>query len=173
LSNKGDARVERALLKQVKNQEKSARLVQRIKAELPSPRTVRVGADPDSIYQMQMEWTKERADCEGNWTWGPRQWEVWEWDNILAPKLSNFKSMKWREIEAAITDSGHRMHHSMPIEVICDECQTRLLTLEKVDGDIYRFRLGNLRRLWGFRILNVFELLWYDPRHKVYPIDPD
>jgi hypothetical protein len=65
------------------------------------------------------------------------------------------------------------MHHSMAIETICDECQTRLLELEKVDGEIYRFRLGNRRRLWGFRILQTFEILWYDPEHRVYPTDPD
>jgi len=41
------------------------------------------------------------------------------------------------------------------------------------DGDIYRFPLGNRGRLWGFRILNVFEILWYDPENNVYPVDPD
>jgi hypothetical protein len=81
--------------------------------------------------------------------------------------------MHWREIEAAITQSGHHMHHSMAIESICDECQTRLLELNKVDGDIYRFRLGNRRRLWGFRITHVFEILWFDPEHNVYPVDPE
>jgi hypothetical protein len=42
-----------------------------------------------------------------------------------------------------------------------------------VEEDIYRFRLGNKRRLWGFRRVNLFEILWYDPDHNVYPTDPD
>jgi hypothetical protein len=153
-----------------KNQQ---RLVARVKAELPPPRTPRFGANPDSIYQMLMEWSPNAADCQGDWSWGPRTWTFEAWDSVILPKLRSFETMKWREIEAANTDSGHRMHHSMSADVIRDECQTRLLELEKVDDDIYRFRLGNRRRLWGFRIVQVFELLWYDPLHSVYPTDPD
>jgi hypothetical protein len=173
VSKKGDARIARGLEGQLKNQEKSARLVERVKAEIPVGRTIRVGVDPSQIYQMHMDWSDAEADRAGSWTWGAREWSQEAWDGVIGPKLANFKTMLWRELEAAITDSGHRMHHSMAVEVICDECQTRLLELEKVDGDIYRFRLGNRRRLWGFRTLNVFEILWYDPEHNVYPVEPD
>jgi hypothetical protein len=172
LSKKGDAREKARALKS-KQKEKSARLVARLKAELPPDRTPRIGANPNSIYQMVMEWSPNAADCHGNWSWGPRTWTFSDWSSIILPKLRSFETMKWHEIEAAITDNGHRMHHSMPVESICDECQTRLLELEKIDDDIYRFRLGNSRRLWGFRILQVFELLWYDPLHRVYPTDPE
>ncbi len=77
----------------------------------------------------------------------------------------------------------------MPVESIRDEAQTRLLELrEEQEGkverkeiaapvlryvdseDLFRFRLGNLPRLWGFRIVNVFYLLWYDSEHEIYPI---
>jgi hypothetical protein len=173
VSKKGDARIARALENEIKQREKSARLIARVLAELPPKREVRLGVDPASIYQMLMTWTATRADVVGNWSWGPRCWDLLSWDDIIAPKLANFQTMRWHEIEAAITDSGHHAHHSMPVEVICDECQMRLLELEKLDGDIYRFRLGNRRRLWGFRILQNFEILWYDPEHNVYPTDPD
>lgn len=171
MSKKGDARIARALEKQLN--EKSARLVKRIRDEMSSAKIARLGANPDSIYQKLMEWTADRADRLDHWTWGPRDWSEDCWTNVINPKLTNFVTMKWHEIEAAVTDSGHRMHHSMEIERLCDECQTRLLELERVDGDIYRFRLGNKRRLWGFRMLHVFEILWYDPEHNVYPTDPD
>jgi hypothetical protein len=173
VSKKGDARIARAVERKLREQQKSVRLVERIKTELPATKQPRVGANPDSIYQMQMDWDASEADREGNWSWGPRDWTEAAWDGVIHPKLANFKTMKWHEIEAAVTSNGHRMHHPMPIETICDECQTRLLKLEKVDGDIYRFRLGNLPRLWGFRVLHVFEILWYDPEHNVYPTDPD
>jgi len=38
---------------------------------------------------------------------------------------------------------------------------------------IFRFRLSNMRRLWGFRVVNQFQILWYDPEHNIYPTDPD
>jgi hypothetical protein len=173
VSKKRDARIARTLQDKLRQEDKSARLVERIKSELPAKRVVRLGGNPDSIYQMLMRWTTEHADCEDDWSWGPRQWSAADWAEVIFPKLANFQTMLWREIERATTDTGHHMHHSMSVEVICDECQTRLLELEKVDGDIYRFRLGNRRRLWGFRVLNIFEILWYDPSHRVYPTDPD
>ena len=92
---------------------------------------------------------------------------------IILPKLTQFETMLWREIENATTDNGHRMHHSMPFDAICGECQSRLLEIEKLEDDIYRFRLGNRKRLWGFRVLNDFGILWYDPLHQVYPTEPD
>jgi hypothetical protein len=168
-----EARIAREVARELKEKEKSARLVAHVKAALPAPRTPRLGANPESIYDMLMEWSADDADRVGDWTWGPRDWEQDAWDTIILPKLQSFQTMRWREIEAAISDGGHRMHHPMPIDVICDECQSRLLELEKVDDDIYRFRLGNMRRLWGFRILQKFELVWYDPLHNVYPVDPE
>jgi hypothetical protein len=173
MSKKGDARIARALEDELKKKEKSARLVARVQAELPIYKVVRTGVDPASIYQMQMAWSGDNADCAGEWSWGPRQWEQEAWESVISPKLANFQTMRWSEIEAATTGNGHCMHHEMAVETICDECQTRLLELERVDGDIYRFRLGNMKRLWGFRIVNVFEILWYDPLHQVYPTDPD
>jgi hypothetical protein len=173
VSKKGDARIARTVQQKLKNQEKSARLVERIKDELPKQRTVRQGADPGSIYNMLMTWTIEKADREDFWSWGSREWGADAWTHIIAPKLAQFERMLWREIEAATTDTGRRMHHSMPIELVCSECQTRLIELEKLDDDIYRFRLGNNRRLWGFRIVSEFEILWYDPLHQVYPLDTD
>jgi hypothetical protein len=171
VSKKGDARIARALENQLKQQEKAARLVERVKAEIPSGRTIRLGVDPNDIYQMHVAWSDAEADRVGSWTWGPRDWSQAAWDGVISPKLADFSTMLWREIDAAISGAGHRMHHSMEVEIICNECQTRLLELDKVDGDIYRFRLGNSRRLWGFRILNVFEILWYDPDHNVNPVD--
>jgi len=65
------------------------------------------------------------------------------------------------------------MHHNMDVEQICDEAQYRLVELELYSYIIFRFRLGNIRRLWGFRQLAQFEILWYDPTHQVYPTDPE
>ena len=52
MSKKRDARIARALERQINQQKKSVRLVERIKDALPVTRVVRLGANPDSIYQM-------------------------------------------------------------------------------------------------------------------------
>ena len=64
------------------------------------------------------------------------------------------------------------MHHGMDVDVITREAQHRLMVLDKYFDTIFRFRLGNRRRLWGFRILANFDVLWFDPEHEIYPTDP-
>jgi len=47
------------------------------------------------------------------------------------------------------------------------------LSQRQLDGfDVFRFRLGNTERLWGFINEAVFYPAWRDPDHSVYPPDP-
>lgn len=82
-----------------------------------------------------------------------------------------FARLTWGEIDVFSSDSGHKMHHNMNVEDICEEAQLRLMEIERYQDTIFRFRLGNLQRLWGFRILDEFIVIWYDPTHKIYPVD--
>jgi hypothetical protein len=175
MSKKGDARIERALLGELKQKEKSARLVARVRADLPPERVPRFGADPGSIFQMQMAWQCDSADRAESWSWGQaREWGDEAWNTDIEPKLNEFAKLLWREIDDFVTSSGHKAHHAMPVENIDTEPQARIETLEIIhDGDIFRFRLGAQKRLWGFRIVNIFEVLWYDPLHMIYQLDPD
>lgn len=59
-----------------------------------------------------------------------------------------------------------------------DECRAIMLPkaieyLDKFHEDteeVYRFRLGNKKRLFALRQGSVFALLWWDPKHEIYPI---
>jgi hypothetical protein len=44
------------------------------------------------------------------------------------------------------------------------------LRLDDFD-ELFRFRLGTMRRLWGIVDDEVFYPVWWDPDHKVYPQD--
>lgn len=179
--NKREARLARAALKKLQQEDKSARLRDRPaengapRIEMaPQAREVRTGADPGSIYQMQMEWSDGNADREGTWSWGhERDWGDEVWKEVIEPKIVEFGRLLWREIEAMTTDTGHRSHHPMDVEIIHNDAISRLYEIEQYQDSIYRFRLGNRRRLWGFRTVNVFEILWYDPEHNIYRVEPD
>jgi hypothetical protein len=155
-----EARIARDIERVAKAAEKSARLVERlherearIDVGVVGDQTIPIGADPGSIFQMKMTWIDDARDCLGAWSSGtPRQWENDAWIAHIEPKL---------------------VHHDMPTDSVCDEAQLRLIELEKYADDIFRFRLGNKRRLWGFRIIANFEILWFDPNHEIYPTDPD
>ena len=183
MSQKAEARINRALAKSLKVQARTVRQAAEPQTRvvrsdyLKDPaRQVRVSENPGSIFNMTMRWTIEWADRAESWSWGvPRDWGDEQWSADLRPKLEEFGKLTWAEIERqAYGNEGkrHRCHHPMETCEIGSEALARLVTLERELPDtIFRFRLGNLPRLWGFRIVDQFQVLWFDPTHKVYPVD--
>jgi len=111
-------------------------------------------------------------DHAGNWSWNVTAADLQQ----ITAFLTEMERLTWTEIRAQITSSkkaSHRKHHPIPVEALCTEAQRRLqdLRLDDVD-EMFRFRLGNLPRLWGVLQDGVFHAVWWDPRHKVYPLDP-
>lgn len=125
-----EARLERQAEKHLRDAEKSARLRERPQEE----KTIRIGADPGSIFHMRVAWTIERRDCVGAWSWGiPRQWSDDDWSRIIEPKLAEWGKLTWAEIDgfsAGPAQKRHKMHHSMAVDVIVDEAQYRLVEID-------------------------------------------
>ena len=129
-------------------------------------------------------WTKEFADTSGEWPWGSRQWSKEDWDNFINLNMDRRKKDgdTWGKIKSETYPSkkGNKkknIHYSR--ETICKEARDRW---EKGETDypfedfeeIFRFRLGNLKRLYGFIAPGgLFILLWWDPKHNICPSDPD
>jgi hypothetical protein len=114
----------------------------------------------------------DNPDVEDEWSWGvSRQWDLSEWSEKIEPKLSEWASLTWAEIDTHSSDTGHKMHHNMSCDDICEEAQDRMLEIERFFDVLFRFRAGNLERVWGYRIAEVFHVLWYDPTHEIYPTD--
>lgn len=170
--SKREARLARADEKRVKDAEKTVRLL----ARPVDTKTARVGENPESVFQMRMTWTIEHSDCDGAWDSGTaRQWSDGDWDENIHPKLVEWEKLTWAEIDSHATGNDgkrHKMHHSMSVDAIVEEAQYRLIDLEKLEETIFRFRLGNRPRLWGFRRVGDFHVLWFDPKHEIYPTDP-
>ncbi|WP_156967987.1 hypothetical protein [Methylosinus sp. PW1] len=123
---------------------------------------------------LKMRYTKERADRVGKWSWGQmRKWDKATWDATIFPHISGYKSKTWLEIENEVSGK-HKRNKSYPIYKICPEAQARLVDIQLEDLDeIFRFRVGFTQRLYGFRICDVFFILWWDPEHKIYPLSRD
>ncbi len=82
----------------------------------------------------------------------------------------------WIEIYQERTGGRQRKQKHVSYEVwqICEEAQLRLLELDRDDVDtLFRFRLGNLKCLYGVQQRNLFFVLWWDPEHKIYPVGVD
>lgn len=167
--SRSEARMLRSGAVRLAREAKSARLKER-----PEFQPIRIGAQPSSIFGMMAVCTCTAPDRSGFWarSGAEREWTNGQWSAVEA-SFSEWTKLTWAEIDQHTTDSGHKKHHGMPVEAICEEAQGRLLELDRLEADtIFRFRLGNKPRLWGFRHGAHFDLLWYDREHDVYPTDP-
>ena len=95
------------------------------------------------------------------------------WNDLSAEKLleiraqlASFESMTWNQISV----EGKYHNHSIPVNRLIPQAQRRLrdMGLGSYD-DLFRFRIGNLPRIWGFRDRHVMHLLWWDPEHLICP----
>ena len=121
---------------------------------------------------MQVSWNRDDPDVIGRWSWGvDRQWSNGDWTTLINPKLNEFEQLTWGEIDQLSSGAGHKMHHNMNTEDVCKEAKDRLIEIEKHPDTLFRFRLGNKKRLWGIRTVDEFSILWFDPTHDIYPTE--
>lgn len=93
-----------------------------------------------------------------------------EWANDILPPMNEFSQMTWGHIDTFGSGSGHKMHHSQPLDAISAEAQARWMQLDLEQFDsLFRFRLGNTRRVWGFVLQAHFFMVWSERHHKIAP----
>jgi hypothetical protein len=101
---------------------------------------------------------------------GPWGWKRVEGQDLLQIqcRLASFEQMTWREI-----DSDARSCGLMPVEIIAADAQKRLVAIGQEDiPALYKLRITKRGRVWGVRDRHVLRLLWWDPEHTVYPMNP-
>lgn len=105
-------------------------------------------------------WRFSTTDKGGYFKWPKGMSEEGE----IVKKLHEFDSMSWQEIEG-------KQHHYLSPNSLSKEATQRLEEL-KLDDEIehlFSFHLQGKPRIIAIRHLNVAELLWFDPQHKVSP----
>src|SRR3546814_17748997 len=116
MSKKGEARIQRQLEKQLKQSERTVRQSdavedRAVRSEYAkgAHKQIRIGADPGSIFQMQMCWNVDDADREGAWSWGvSRDWGDELWEAHLRRNLMEFEKLRWGEIERNTTGNERK-----------------------------------------------------------------
>ena len=123
---------------------------------------------------LNMTYTKLTSDRSGSWSWGQeRKWSKEVWECTIFPHLRECKKKNWFEIENELS-GRHKRNKAYEIHRICNEAQERLIYLELEDLDeVFRFRVAYKQRLYGFRVSNLFCILWWDPDHNIYPLSRD
>jgi hypothetical protein len=92
----------------------------------------------------------------------------WSWE--ITPPVE-MEQLTWREVRAQQTGGNWRRgakHKYIPVNNLCPIARERIIALKLDDFDeLFRFRLGNLERLWGVVRDGVFYPIWWDPEHRV------
>lgn len=137
---------------------------------------VRQGLQPENNETKNFAWHIGWIDTTHNW-WGWKRvdFKTW-WDEIL-PKLRNFETMTWAEIQKA---SGGRSNgnnsHFVSVENLSKYAGLRLQEIELDDiSDLFSLRLEGIGRIYGIRDGYILKIIWYDHFHNdlkraVYPV---
>ena len=106
-------------------------------------------------------WQVGILDVDGPWGWNTIEKELF-FKNIL-PKVINFETMFWKEILK-------RYNHEVQVSEISPKAQMRLTQLDLDNTEsLVSLRLSGSERIWGIRVDNILQILWWDPNHQVYP----
>ena len=99
---------------------------------------------------------------------------VWHGDNYseetfreVAHLLKKYSDRAWGDI----LKDHQRDHFFSETSVLTAEAEKRLKVLGLDDFPMWSFRFTGLKRIWGIRTGRYFQVVWWDPQHKVYPIN--
>lgn len=145
---------------------KNPKIDKKIKSQL-GKKEPREGVNVRQYLQQTPNWQIRLIDNEGDWSWNKVNQKTWG-DDIL-PKLANYESMTWAEIEQA---SGGRKRgnnsHFVARNKLSKEAQKRLKELKMDDIDeLYSLRLAGKPRIIGKRVGNTLQIMWFDFNHEV------
>lgn len=161
-----------------KKAEKEAKRKQAALLVVPNSTKAAAFASPPDVSKVPaVATTPEQAAREMQPVWlfdkicscFPDEWPSGAWDAHIAPKLKSFGCLTWKELDGHKDHKSRKAHHDMPVSSLIDAAQTQLKN--SAHGQIttiFRFALDRKKRLWGFREIPRFSLLWYDPTHKIY-----
>lgn len=128
-------------------------------------------AEKINLYQLSPKWSFVKCDMQHE------KWGITANAGHLAGLLARFKEWErgtWGDI---LTTTAGRKHntqsHPMPVGLLDKEAAKRLTELNLDSYDVlYSLTVTGRQRAWGIMIeeTGTFQLLWYDPRHEVYPV---
>lgn len=183
--SKKEARLLRKAAKEPKKIEKSVRLSSSIEIKDKyirasiKPDLVKIprSTSPNNYREYYLTWCVSNSDTDDDWSWNePRQWSDAEFTETIKPHMDGCSSNAWKDIEVHSYNGkkGFRKlsNKHQPLNSICEEAQSRWLSLEGLleFDELFRFRLGTNKRIWGVRILHHFYLVWYERNHLICPI---
>lgn len=114
-------------------------------------------ANPEGLH---FKWTTSKAELDG-----PFSFHACEFKDLfykIIPKLHHFETMTWAQVRG----SGS---HPITYDKLHKDAQDRMLTAFADELDVYSLRFEGKVRVFGLRENATFQMIWYDPDHRVCP----
>lgn len=163
----GEKRNRKKLAKQHNNSRKYA---EKVKATETKSRGERSLEEAESYREKKIRWTAREMNPVTNRHDGIR-WDLSEKETIeLFNFLETLSGKTWKDCEEELS-RGHKRNHYHDIADLAVFAQKLALQFDDHEEKVFRFRINGKCRLWGFRSEDLFRILWYDPDHKVYPVE--
>ncbi len=150
---------------------KGAKKVKKVKiaASTQAPKTVPPPSlappgwlNSPTVENRYVSWHFCCADPDGKWAWA----NIAEHElKKVVSKLADFERMdSHTELQ--------RARHELEIGTLCKEAQDRLRELKRDDVEtLVSWHCGGPPRLWCAEYEGMMCVLWWDPRHEVYPVE--
>lgn len=117
--------------------------------------------NPEGYQNQFIAWHFECMDSTGDWPCNINTLQN------IRDRLHEYEKLKWFEVTKGSS-------HPLPVFKIIQKAQNRLTKLGYGDFEtLYQLEIKNgsgKQRLWGLRIENIFKILWWDPKHEIYPV---
>jgi len=140
--------------KRGKNPAKRVRLVN---TKLPSQ-----GVDVDRALRTErLSWGLSILDLDGG---------CFSWSQCGFAKLGEVHEQLCHHEKMSLTEFFTRNGtNKIAVDRLSRPARKRMVELNLDDAEeLFEFRLGATERIWGTMTGSVFNLLWWDPDHKVY-----
>lgn len=80
-------------------------------------------------------------------------------------KLRDYEKRSWNEIK-----QDRNRDHPVSADNLIKSAQERLRIIRQDDAsELWRFRFNSRQRIWGIKVGNTLQILWWDPHHQICP----
>lgn len=108
-----------------------------------------------------LSWRFSSADVDGPWPWSDKSMHQLK---FIVGRLANFEQMGYH---GGIKNVWSRVS----VVRLAQSAKQRLRDLHRDDIEsLHAWRMGAKERLWCAEYDGVMCVLWWDPKHEVYPV---
>lgn len=133
------------------------------KENATSKKRPREAEDAESYLKNNPVW-KFKLNDKNHGEWSIRN--CCDFNNDVMDKLQDFEGMTWSEI---INTNGIDTSHFVNTSDLIKKAQDRLRELRIIEDRLFSLRLNGKTRIYGLLNNGIFNILWYDCKHEIYP----